>query len=60
MSDITKCAGEYEGRVCPKRDTCYRFTAKSNEFWQPYFHIPPFYNWNDGCDYYYRDMSKFK
>jgi hypothetical protein len=60
MVDMTKCSGEHEGKVCPRRDTCYRFTAKPNESWQSYFAIAPFYNWNEDCEYYYRDMSKFK
>lgn len=32
MSDITKCADS----KCPSRLKCYRFTAKSNPYWQSF------------------------
>lgn len=32
MTDISKCADLH----CPSKDYCYRFTAKSSEFWQSY------------------------
>ncbi|MEX1383186.1 MAG: hypothetical protein AB1Z17_07285 [Lutibacter sp.] len=38
MSDITKCSGEFSGdKVCPIRDTCYRFKAPECDFWQSIF-----------------------
>lgn len=33
MADITKC----KGTGCDMKDRCYRYTAKSNEYWQAYF-----------------------
>ena len=44
MADITKCRGADEKRnlICPMRDNCYRFTAKSNEFRQSYFTVVPY------------------
>lgn len=36
MADITKCSG----KDCPKKETCYRFTAKDG-VWQSYFTIVP-------------------
>lgn len=64
MPDITMCKGEEirngdSRKICPRRETCYRYTAKPNDHWQSYFVVAPFYNWNESCDYYYRDMSKF-
>lgn len=32
MPDISKCAN----RVCPKRNSCYRFISSSSEYWQSY------------------------
>lgn len=32
MADITKCTNE----TCLSKSTCYRFTAKDNDFWQSY------------------------
>lgn len=34
MSDISKCRGVIEMKMCPKRDECCRFTAHSNSYWQ--------------------------
>ena len=44
MADITMCKGADEKRnlVCPMRDKCYRFTAKSNEHRQSYFVVVPY------------------
>jgi hypothetical protein len=33
MADISKC----NNTECPFKAKCYRFTAKSNEYWQSYF-----------------------
>jgi|694.fasta_scaffold31924_9 hypothetical protein len=38
MSDITKC----NGKECPHKETCYRFTAAANEFRQSWFMGTPF------------------
>ena len=41
MSDISKCNGvRNDGAICPKREKCYRYTAKSDEFWQSYIEAP--------------------
>ena len=41
MSDISKCNGVGNGGVnCPKREKCYRYTAKSDEFWQAWIEAP--------------------
>ena len=37
MADITMC----KGTNCPQKETCYRFTAKRNEYRQAYFSEPP-------------------
>jgi hypothetical protein len=37
MADITMCKGD----DCPKRDNCYRFTAKESSFLQSYFISSP-------------------
>ena len=46
MADITMCTGE----GCEARVTCYRFTAKPNEYRQSYFMEVP--DINGGCPYY--------
>ena len=52
MPDITMCVGT----DCPQKETCYRFTAKPNEYWQSYFSVPPI---KDGkCEYYWADNSE--
>ena len=52
MADITMCSGE----DCPLKESCYRFTAESNEFRQSYFLTPPF----DGktCEKYCESIYK--
>ena len=37
MADISMCLG----KGCPLRDTCYRHTAKPNEYRQAYFVSAP-------------------
>ena len=39
MTDISKCDGE----GCPRKDSCYRYTATSST-WQSWFSAPP------GCE----------
>ena len=48
MPDITMC----DGGKCPKKDGCYRHTAKPCDWRQSYFEKPP---WDeDGeCIYYW-------
>lgn len=38
MSDLTKC----EGKKCPIKDKCYRYTSKSGEYQQSWFTKEPF------------------
>jgi len=52
MPDITKCLGEKDKIVCPYKEKCYRFTAKSDEY-QSYFQGMPLKN--DKCDHYWGD-----
>lgn len=35
MPDISMCINE----DCPLKQTCYRYTAPPNEFWQPYINF---------------------
>lgn len=46
MADITMCTGG----GCEARETCYRFTAKPNEYRQSYFMEVPIKK--NGCEYY--------
>ena len=47
--DITLC----KGLDCPLKETCFRHTAKPNEFRQSYFTNSPYDKENKKCDYYY-------
>jgi hypothetical protein len=52
MTDICKC----KGTDCPLKETCYRFTAKSDDFYQSYFVDPPI---KDGkCDMFWGETQK--
>ena len=48
MPDISMCNGE----GCPRKETCYRFTAKPSEFMQSYFMNAPIKE-DDECEYYW-------
>jgi hypothetical protein len=37
MTDISKCDGER----CPRKEQCYRYTAKDGGKWQSWFSSPP-------------------
>ncbi len=51
--DGTMCTGT----DCPKKENCYRFTAKSNEYRQAYFTKPPI---KDGkCEMYWGKEAEF-
>jgi hypothetical protein len=53
--DGTKC----EGIDCPLKETCYRFTAKANEFRQAYFTETPYNKETKECEYLWiRDIKK--
>lgn len=52
MADITKC----EGKDCPVKESCYRFTAKTSDY-QYYFIESPI---KDGkCDMYWGKQSEY-
>jgi hypothetical protein len=48
MADITKCDGD----GCPRKETCYRFTAEASELRQSYFMNAPIKEDNT-CEYYW-------
>ena len=48
MADITKCSDE----ECPINDTCYRYTAEPNEYYQSYFVNTPIKE-DGSCDHYW-------
>ena len=47
MADITKC----EGKGCPLKETCYRFTAVDSKFMQSYFTETPYNKEKENCKY---------
>ena len=57
MADITKCDGTKGNKTCPLKDTCYRHTAKPNEFWQSYFVEIPLDFEKNVCQYYWNDQQ---
>jgi len=48
MPDITKC----EGKDCPIKETCYRFTSPDSEYRQSYFMKIPYNHTSKICDYF--------
>jgi len=52
MPDIAMCTGEQ----CPKKQMCYRHTAKASDY-QSYFMTPPIKE--DGTCEYYWDNEKY-
>ena len=56
MPDISMCWGrtvDDEPRICPRRDTCYRFTAKPTPGRQSWFMVAPFRPETGECEYYW-------
>lgn len=54
MPDIAMCNGE----GCPKKDECYRHTAKPSEFRQSYFVEAPF---KEGvCDHFWPTKEEYE
>ncbi len=49
MPDITMCKGD----DCPKREDCYRFTARPNGAMQSWFVTPPYNHERGECDAYW-------
>ncbi len=64
MPDISMCQGlnVSTNTMCPKRNTCYRFTATPSEFWQSYFTDAPFTTIRNKhqCDYLIEVQNKVK
>lgn len=50
MSDITMC----EGKKCPLKETCKRYLAIANEFYQSYFTEIPYNVKEKKCDMYWK------
>lgn len=53
MPDITMCYGN----KCPKKETCYRYTAKPNTHWQSYFKDAPI-DKKGNCNHYWNNKQK--
>jgi hypothetical protein len=54
MADISKC----KGTGCPIKETCYRYLAPSNDFWQAYLTEVPYNHAADSCDHYWEMYSQ--
>jgi hypothetical protein len=50
MPDITMCGGD----ECPRRETCYRYTARP-DYMQSFFTVPPMKK-DKSCDHYREDL----
>ncbi len=53
MADITKC----NGKNCPLKEDCYRFTAPSNKYRQSYFVETPKLKKNGVCEEYWNNKG---
>jgi hypothetical protein len=49
VSDITKC----KGGECPFKETCWRYKAPGNDFYQSYFSTVPFETKTYSCGEYW-------
>lgn len=54
MPDICMC----EGKDCPLKEKCYRFTAKPTPEWQAYFTKSPYKKKTKSCEYLWREDVK--
>ena len=52
MADITMC----KDAECPKRETCYRYQAEPNPYWQSYFRNTP--RTGTECEFYYEQKKE--
>lgn len=52
MPDITMC----DNKECPKKESCYRFKATPNEYWQAYSTFK--YDEKEGCVFYVKLEKK--
>ena len=56
IADITMCRGD----KCPRKDKCYRYTAKPSDMLQTYFVTPPYkLDWSE-CDYFWNNGKEIK
>jgi hypothetical protein len=53
MPDVTMCYGE----GCAQKESCYRYLATPDKYWQSYFTTPPV-DENGNCDYYWKHDDK--
>lgn len=51
MADITMC----EGKNCPLKEKCYRFTAKVSEYRQSYFMETPYNKEENNCKHFWEN-----
>ncbi len=51
MPDISMCVGGN----CPKKDSCYRYTATPTPKWQSYFCKPPYNKKTKACANYWEN-----
>lgn len=54
MADISMC----EGKDCPIKQECYRYTAPVNEYRQAYFVYVPYDHAYKGCEYFSDNTDK--
>jgi hypothetical protein len=54
MPDITMC----QNKLCPSKDTCYRFTATPDKYLQAWADFKPLNPWEDKCSSYIEDRRK--
>lgn len=56
MADITKCSGT----GCPIKDTCYRFRALANDYYQSWFSEEPYNHKAGYCESYWKIYDQRK
>lgn len=54
MTDISKCPGEHEGKVCSKREECWRYLAPCG--YRQSFFIPP--EMGENCEYFFPKVTE--
>jgi hypothetical protein len=54
MPDITMC----EGKDCPLKESCYRYTAKPSGLGQSYFRTSPYSYFSKKCEVYWKLKPK--
>lgn len=56
MPDITMCRGQIEDKICPQKETCYRYTATPSDLIQSYFLDLPM-NKDGTCGYHWKNTA---